>query len=85
MPRTSKPSSSDRPRWHWIITITWGVRDVETVTATGTVAPLPGKTRQEMFDFLYDRTVRQANAQEAFVLFFSLEPDALRHGAEQRL
>ncbi|MFD8131009.1 hypothetical protein [Streptomyces mirabilis] len=35
-----------------------GVRYMETVTTSGTWAPLPGSTRQEMFEWLYDRTVR---------------------------
>ncbi|MFE2970781.1 hypothetical protein ACFXKC_45690 [Streptomyces sp. NPDC059340] len=50
---------------------------METVTASGTCAPLPGKTRQEMFEWLYDRTVREAEATNAYVLFFSLETDEL--------
>lgn len=30
-----------------------------------------------MFNFLYNRTVKEAGATDAFVLFFSLEPDDL--------
>ncbi|MFE2522132.1 hypothetical protein [Streptomyces mirabilis] len=51
---------------------------METVTTSGTWAPLPGSARQEMFEWLYDRTVREAEATNAYVLFFSLEPDDLR-------
>ncbi|MGW1506900.1 hypothetical protein ACWCQW_52395 [Streptomyces mirabilis] len=51
---------------------------METVTASGTWAPLPGSTRQEMFEWLHDRTVREAEATNAYVLFLSLEPDDLR-------
>jgi hypothetical protein len=47
------------------------------VTASGTCVPPPGYTRQDMFDLLYERTVREAKATDAYVLFFSLEPDEL--------
>jgi hypothetical protein len=69
----------ERKRWHWIITIAWtdiGGTD-RMVTSTGTCAPLPGHPRESMFDVLYDRTVREAQATDAFVLFFSLEPNDL--------
>lgn len=79
MPRASKCPRSRRPRWHWIITIKWDEsnRFPEMVTASGTCVPPPGYTRQDMFDLLYERTVRQAKATDAYVLFFSLEPDEL--------
>lgn len=76
---TSKSRRIHRPRWHYIITITWtdtGGID-RMVTDTGSVAPLPGHTRERMFEFLYDRAVRDAGAAESLVLFFSLEPDDL--------
>lgn len=76
---TRAHSKSIRPRWHYIITITWtdtGGTD-RMVTDTGSVAPLPGHTRERMFEFLYDRAVRDAGAAESLVLFFSLEPDDL--------
>jgi hypothetical protein len=47
------------------------------VTASGTCVPPPGYTRQDMFDLLYERTVREAKATDAYVLFLSLEPDEL--------
>jgi hypothetical protein len=71
--------TAERKRWHWILTIVWEEpnRGEQMVTATGTCAPLPGRTRQDTFDILYDRTVRDADAKDAYVLYFSLEPDDL--------
>lgn len=69
MPRASKSPRSRRPRWHWIITIKWDEsnRFPEMVTASGTCVSPPGYTRQDMFDLLYERTVRQAKATDAYV------------------
>jgi hypothetical protein len=74
-----------RKRWHWIITIAFrdsGGTD-RMVTSEGTCAPLPGATRQEMFNLVYNRTVKQAEATDAFVLLFSLEPDDLWPATEE--
>ncbi|MBO7938956.1 hypothetical protein JTP77_023970 [Streptomyces sp. S9] len=68
----------DRPRWHWIITIAWKEGGMwNMVTATGSCAPRPGHTRDGMHNLLYDQTVARAGAKDAYVVFFSLEPDAL--------
>ncbi|MGP4008155.1 hypothetical protein [Streptomyces sp. 4N124] len=62
-----------------MITIKWtdqGGTD-RMATATGTLAPLPDHTRESTFEYLYERTVHDVGATDAFVLFFALEPDTL--------
>jgi hypothetical protein len=76
-PAKKRASAAPRRRFHFIIAIQWGIRDPDTCTSTGTVAPLPGTTREDMFDFLYARTVREAGATDAHVMFFALEPNDL--------
>ncbi|KOG73541.1 hypothetical protein ADK77_08400 [Streptomyces antibioticus] len=67
-----------RKRWHWIITIAWrDGRFWDMAMYEGTCAPLPGHTREMMFTHFYDKVVKQSGATDAYVLFFSLEPDEL--------
>lgn len=62
-----------------MITISWtdsgGVDRM--ATETGTCAPAPGYTREDMWEILYGRAVKDAGAEDALVLFFSLEPNDL--------
>lgn len=46
-------------------------------TSTGTCGPPPGYTREDMYAMLYERTVRDAKATDAYVLFYSFEPEEL--------
>lgn len=74
----AQPTRARRKRWYWIITISWNdMGQDRMVTSTGTCSPLPTSTREAMFNLLYNRTVKDAGATDAFVLFFSLEPDEL--------
>ncbi|MEU5195245.1 hypothetical protein AB0G86_14485 [Streptomyces scabiei] len=68
-----------RKRWHWIITITWREGSFWHVeTADGDCGPLPGASRQELYNLLFDRAVKDCDApKDARVMFFSLEPDEL--------
>lgn len=70
---------TNRKRWQWILTIAWEDTDrtERKATAAGTCTPHPELTRQDMFELLYGRTVRDANAKDALVVYFSLEPDDL--------
>lgn len=82
MPRKStaaKKTPAPRKRWHFIITIAWtdnGGVD-RTAMETGTCAPPPGYTREDMQDILYERIVRDTRAKEAAILFFCLEANEL--------
>lgn len=70
-----------RTRWHYILTLTWEDRErgTQKCTATGTVSSLPEGTREDIYDFIYARTVREFEAAgEAYVLFFALEKNALQ-------
>ncbi|MGC9536538.1 hypothetical protein [Streptomyces sp. UG1] len=68
-----------RKRWHWVITIAWREGRVWHVgTADADCGPLPGASRQELYNRLFSRTARDYGApQDAYVVFFSLEPDEL--------
>ncbi|MFI0982609.1 hypothetical protein ACH4SP_37070 [Streptomyces sp. NPDC021093] len=66
-------------RWFWIMTIKRMFYDQsgEMCTGSGRIFAHPGQTRQELFDLLYQRMVKDAEVEEAFVVFFSLERDDL--------
>ncbi|GAA3854130.1 hypothetical protein GCM10023084_05420 [Streptomyces lacrimifluminis] len=68
-----------RKRWHWIITIAWREgRFWEMTTSEGTCAPLPGASRQQLFNHLHESAIRRGDAPESsYVVFFALEPDEL--------
>ncbi|MFD4527839.1 hypothetical protein ACFWP7_28695 [Streptomyces sp. NPDC058470] len=68
-----------RKRWHWIITIAWRKDRVWQIeTADGDCGPLPGASRQELYNHLFNKIVKEYGAPEdARVVFFSLEPDEL--------
>lgn len=68
-----------RKRWHYVLTLAWAKgKYFELTTFEGSVAPLPGHSRQELFNHLYDSSVKRAKeGPDAFVIFFSLEPDEL--------
>ena len=46
-------------------------------TESGTCAPPPGYSREDMWEILYGRIVKDTGATQAYVLFFSLERDDL--------
>ncbi|MFJ3229781.1 hypothetical protein [Streptomyces sp. NPDC086787] len=73
------PKPIVRKRWQYVLTLAWPKgRYYEMATYEGTVAPLPGHSRQQLFNHLYDSSVKRANeGPDAFVVFFSLEPDEL--------
>ncbi|MET9099605.1 hypothetical protein [Streptomyces antibioticus] len=73
-------SSRERPRkrWHWVITIAWREgRFWDMAMLEGDCAPRPNHTRQQMFDLFYNKIVKKSGAKDAFVVYFSLEPDQL--------
>lgn len=81
MPResTAKKAPVPRKRWHFIITIAWtdnGGVD-RTAIETGTCAPPPTYSREDMQDVLYERIVQETGAEEAIILFFCLAANEL--------
>ncbi|MEU1520428.1 hypothetical protein ABZ490_51465 [Streptomyces sp. NPDC005811] len=68
-----------RKRWHYVLTLAWAKgKYFELATFEGSVAPLPGHSRQQLFNHLYNSSVKRSNeTPDAYVLFFSLEPDEL--------
>ncbi|WP_406127534.1 hypothetical protein [Streptomyces sp. NBC_00989] len=79
MPRAPKTPRAARPRWHYILTIHWtdaGGTD-RMATDSGTCAPPPGYLREDMWELLYKRLVKDTEATQAYVVFFSLERNDL--------
>jgi hypothetical protein len=68
-----------RKRWHWVITIAWREgRFWHMETADGDCGPLPGASRGELYNHLFNKAVSDWKApKDARVVFFSLEPDEL--------